>query len=79
MKSRITANLSEAEATSLTKDFASAVKLRRRLVELLEKDIETLHTGMRDEDILLSPSWAYFQADRVAQVKALKKIISLIE
>ena len=79
MKSRLTAGLTREEADNFAKDFAAATPLRKRIRELLEKDVDSLYASMGEEEVLSSPSWPYLQADRIAQVKAYKKIISLLE
>lgn len=77
MKSRILAGLEKTEQESLDKDWETSRRLRRRMVDLLQKDVDAIHASMRDNETFNSPSWAYEQAAKIGEVKALMKIISL--
>lgn len=79
MKTSLTAGLTKEEKSELSANFINALPLRKRVIEMLEKEIESLNTNMRDEDHFSSPNWALIQADRIAQIKAKKKLISLFE
>lgn len=79
MKTRFLKGLNEEETAELTAQFVHCARWRKRMVEILNEDIESLHASMRKEDNFDSPNWALIQADRVAQVKAVKKFIALLE
>lgn len=80
MKSSITAGLDEKEATELRQEFVASHHVRKRIREMLQKDIDNLHTSMKNEEYLSSsPNWTLIQIDRIAQIKAYEKIISLLE
>lgn len=80
MKSSITAGLNEKEATELRQEFVASFYIRKRLREMLAKDIEVLHQSMKNEEFLTSsPNWTLIQVDRIAQIKAYEKIIALLE
>ena len=78
MKTRLIKGLNKQEAMEVKENFTSSFRFRERLSKVLEEEIEGLHTAMRDESAFDKPSWAYYQADKVARVKALKTVISLL-
>jgi hypothetical protein len=71
--------MTEDEATNMKYEFEKAYRFRQRLAELLQKDIDVSVVSMTKEEHFESPSWSLIQADRVAQIKAYRKIISLLE
>lgn len=79
MKTKLLNNLSNTEKEDLKQNFVYSKIFRDRLKEVLEKDIEALYASMRNEEMFELPNWALVQADRVAQTKVLKKIISYLE
>ena len=79
MKTKITAGLSEGEQKELTREFKASKTLRLRLTSLLTKEIGVLYDSMLKEDEYEKENWELSQVDKIAQVKALKKLISLIE
>lgn len=78
MKTRLTKGLDERDQEIERENFHKALGFRKRMIDLLNEEIDGLHASMRDEDGFNNPNWAYVQADRVAQVKALRRIISLL-
>lgn len=76
MKTRIMEGLSEQEQTELRSEWVASLRLRRRIEEILRKDIDSLVVSMCNDEHFQS-DWPYVQADRVAQIKAMRKIISL--
>jgi hypothetical protein len=78
MKSRLTNSLEENEASEVEREYLSTSRLRRRIIDLLNKDIDALHLSMRNEEEYSNPSWAYKQAEKIGEVKALTKLISLL-
>lgn len=79
MKTRVLKGLDDDVAAELKAQFVHSARWRKRMVEVLNEDIDALHASMRKEENFDSPNWSLIQADRVAQVKALKKFISLLE
>lgn len=79
MKSRFLDGLSANERDQVKYEFEKAHEFRKKLTEILEKDIESLVTSMTKEESLESVNWVYLQADRVAQIKAYKKIVGLLK
>jgi hypothetical protein len=79
MKTKLLKNRDDAEVALLKENFIHSKPTRLNLIKVINEDIEALHASMRDETILDSPNWIVIQADRIAQVKRMKKIISLLE
>ncbi len=79
MKSRLVNGLEEGDKDLVTMEFKSTVRLRDRIVELLERDIEGVYASMRDEKSYESGAWPYKQAEKIGEIKAIKKLISLFE
>lgn len=79
MKSRWFSTLGDDERKELEQEFKSCVRMREKAIEILRKDIESLYASMGSEKDYNSPSWPYVQAEKLGEVKALKKLISLFE
>lgn len=79
MKTRFLDGLTEDEQDQAKYEFEKAFRFRQQLKELLLKDIESNVTSMTKDEHFDSPSWALIQADRVAQIRAYKKIIGLLD
>lgn len=73
MKSRLLNSLEDGRKDQVKGEFQSSYHLRERVRELLERDIDTIHRSMRDEENYETPSWPYKQAEKIGEVKALKK------
>lgn len=78
MKAKLLQALDATQQSDLKENFIHSKPLRVRLIETLEREIETMHASMRDEEWWSSPNWDKIQADRIAQIKAYKKVISLL-
>lgn len=79
MKTKLLSNLTPEDEAELRQNFVYSLVLRKRLIEVLESEIDSHHASMRKEENFDKPNWALIQADRIAQVKALKRVISLLE
>jgi len=78
MKSKLTKGLEPDEASAVRGAFLEALQFRKRLTVVLNDEVKSLQASMRNEEAFESPNWALRQADRVAQTKALLRVISLI-
>lgn len=78
MKTRMLKGLDEKGVEILREDFAKAVGFRKALVKSLQEEITNLHSSMEKEEAFGCSNWGLLQADRVAQVKALKRVISYL-
>jgi len=79
MKSRWVEGLeNEGDKEEVKYEFEKALKTRKRLSQLLEKEITSIVINMTNEEHF-DKDWALVQADRVAQIKAYRKIMNLLE
>ncbi len=79
MKIKFLQGLDKDEAIEIKQSFIEASKLRKHLVSVLEREINSLHIDMRAEANFGNPNWPYFQADRLGQEKAFLQIISFLK
>lgn len=79
MKVRWTTGLSKQDATEIKANFKEALVLRRRLVRLLEGDIDSSIKQSRSKLLYENPNWALLQADQRGYERALAEIIALID
>jgi hypothetical protein len=63
----------------MTREYAEAKLLRRRLATILNGKMETANREARSKETYDSPSWAYLQADNAGFTRALEVVISLIK
>lgn len=78
MKMSLTAGLDDQEAQDVRADFKGCPTFRKRLIHLLEKEIEALHAEMRSDDTYESPNWQLKHVERLGTIKSNKKLISLL-
>jgi hypothetical protein len=78
MRASLLEGVDEVDRDEAKADFVSAFRFRKNLSRVLEKEIQSLIVNMCDED-MFSKDWPLIQADRVAQIKAKRKLISLLE
>ena len=69
--------LDEGGKRQLEGEFHSSVLLRQQIVRFAEDEIKSIQTAMRDVTQYEKSSWAMYQADRMGQLRAYEKIISL--
>ena len=69
--------LDEGGKRQLESEFHSCTLLRQQLVRFAEDEIKSIQTAMRDVAQYDKASWPMYQADRMGQLRAYEKIISL--
>ena len=79
MLSKITAGLEKDEQELMVSEFNKSVLFRQRIAELLEKDIESTFTSMLEETKDSQDDWSRKQLERVAKVKAMKKLLAMMK
>ena len=77
MKLSLLEGMNEEEKQEATAEFISAFRFRQNLIRVLEKEVQSLVVSMLDED-LYSKDWPLIQADKIAQIRAKRKFISLL-
>ena len=78
MKISLTKGLDEQETKEVKQEFISSYHLRKQIIKLMEEEISTLNSSMRDLDRYADASWPYYQADRIGQIRACERLISLL-
>jgi hypothetical protein len=78
MKTKIIAGLNEQDASEMRASFDACAKVRERLIELLDQEINTIQRDMVKGDHLLNPNWTMVQLDRIAQIKSHEKLKELL-
>lgn len=79
MKTRLLNGLEDGLKDEVKREYLSTSHLRKRITDLMEKDIEGVYQSMRDETNYGEASWPFHQAEKIGEIKALKKLISLLE
>lgn len=69
----------EREKKELRADIANARYVLNTLHAILEGYIASSQSRQSDENNYEKPSWAYLQADKIGEIRAFNKVISLIE
>jgi len=78
MQSKLLKGVEDDQINEVKAHYKEAINFRKRLTSILEDEVEALHRSMRDEELYKTPNWSLIQADRIAQVKALKRVILLL-
>jgi len=78
MKKSLIRGFSKEETPEIRGAFVDAHRFRKHLTLVLRREVESLQVSMRNEDNFDSPNWAFIQADKVAQTKALLKVIGML-
>lgn len=68
----------DAQAT-VKQHFYEARAFRLDLVEVLEKELESLYGSLRSESMYDVAGWEAKMADTLGQIKATKRVIDLIK
>lgn len=77
MKTRILANLEDETRNLVEREYKASPVFRKRLIEVLERDIDTLRTEVESQSMTKEANWEYEVVDKLAQIRATKKIIEL--
>lgn len=78
MKQSLVEGMTPHEEQEARAEYVSAFRFRQNLIRVLEKEISSLVVNMCDES-QFEKDWPLIQADRVAQIKAKRRFISLLE
>tara|TARA_R110002050_G_scaffold291167_2_gene445464 strand:- start:34163 stop:34402 length:240 start_codon:yes stop_codon:yes gene_type:complete len=79
MKTRLIKNLSKDEAGEMKEYFLQSLYFRKRLITVIDEEVESLHNSMLNEEDYTSPNWSLLQVEKLAQIKSMKKIKSFLE
>ena len=78
MKTVLTAGLTKDDKAELEASFNASLLFRRRLVEVLSKELESSRNAMCNKEGYSDANWAYSMADSLGYQRALRKAISII-
>tara|TARA_R110002096_G_scaffold40075_4_gene109286 strand:+ start:155 stop:346 length:192 start_codon:yes stop_codon:yes gene_type:complete len=59
--------------------FLQSLYFRKRLITVIDEEVESLHNSMLNEEDYTSPNWSLLQVEKLAQIKSMKKIKSFLE
>lgn len=79
MKLRLLKGLKKSDEDEFKAQFIQAQRFRKRMREVIDEELASLHKSMENEAHWDSVNWAFIQADRVAQAKALRRMKGWIE
>lgn len=79
MKTSITNGLSDEDKKEMEREFVACFRLRNQLVALLERDIEILVTKLVEDEEVLQPNWQISQINKTSEIRAKRKLISLLK
>lgn len=79
MKTSITSGLNEKEKGELKAEFLASFHLRERYIKMLEKEIGNLQSSMESLSSFSSPNWSLEQASRAGEIRAKKKLMTLLK
>ena len=77
MKSKLLNKVDKDNRAELKQSFVASQYYRKTLIAYLEGLVEEAHTAMR-KDSLENPNWAISQAQKVAEVRAYKRVVELL-
>lgn len=78
MKASLLNGVPENEHNEIKADFVQAYRFRQNLVRVLQKEIDSLVVSMCDET-LFGNEWALHQAEKIAEIRAKRRFIDLLE
>lgn len=78
MYTRWTKGLTEQQKKDFDAQVVAAYPAMKKLVELLEEELNSTEKAVEDKENYSKDSWAYFQADLIGEKRVYKKIIRII-
>lgn len=79
MNLKITKGLDAERKKEMKEAFLASLTIRQRLCEVLKEELEESVKAMSRSTAFESPAWAEYQAFRLGEQEALRKMISLLE
>lgn len=78
MKASLLEGLPPEEQDEAKAEFLQAWHFRQNLIRVLRKEIDSLVVSMCDE-ALFGNEWALHQAEKIAEIRAKRRFIALLE
>ena len=79
MLTRLTKNLDSDAERELKQEYLASRRYRKRVEEILDEEIFSLHESMLNEENFSSPNWNLQQIDKLAQIKSLRKLQTFLK
>ena len=79
MKTKLLKGLDEQQTSDIKQNFVHSAPMRAQIQKVLREDISVLLDSMVNEDLYENPNWELVQADKIAQIKMLRKLISYLD
>lgn len=79
MKTKLYKGLSDDERGEIEEIFSRSTRLRNRLVEVLEEEINSLREKMERYDVFDKENWELRHVDLLSQIKQTKKLQNLLK
>ena len=71
--------LDESQAKDIENVFKESVRLRKRLIKILEGRIDIANKELLDRRMFQIPNWELHQSERMGYINSLREVISLLE
>ncbi len=78
MNTKLLQGLTKEDEQIFREEFIKSAKFRKRLVEVLEKELVVRTKSMRDEADFASPSWPLIQAEKIGQTRVYEQLITFL-
>lgn len=79
MNMKLLLGLNKEDEALFREEYKAAVRFRKRMAEVLRKEMTNKEKSMRDEADFASPSWALIQAEKIGQVRVYEQFIDFLE
>jgi len=79
MFTRWTKDVTKDNRSEWVAQVGSAIPVMKKLVELLEEDLNASEIAMKKKAAYNNPSWPYYHADLLGEQRAYNKAILLIK
>lgn len=78
MNIKLIQGLEKEEELIFREDFIKAKRFRKRLAEVIEKEMRAKEKSMRDDANFSSPSWPLIQAEKIGQVRVYEQFLDFL-
>lgn len=79
MNLKITKGLPTDRKKEIKEAFVASATIRERMRQVLQDDLDSMLRDMARENNFSMPAWSEYQAYRLGETEALRKLISLLE
>jgi hypothetical protein len=79
MKTSILVGLEDDEKKEIEREYASCLRFRKQVISMLERDIDILVSQLVDNEEVGQPNWEVSQINKTSEIRAKRKLISLLK